>query len=67
MSLESRWTLRLLEQFERKSMRRQLFFVKFSKAETALKQKPLSGVELFSLFSIHPVYLKQRCMLLPIV
>ncbi|KAM6418240.1 NALCN channel auxiliary factor 1 isoform 2-T2 [Pluvialis apricaria] len=67
LSLESRWTLRLLEQFERKSMRRQLFFAKFSKAETALKQRPLFDLKLFSLFSIHPVYLKQRCMLLPIV
>ncbi|XP_050188151.1 NALCN channel auxiliary factor 1 isoform X2 [Myiozetetes cayanensis] len=65
LSLESRWTLRLLEQFERKNMRRQLFFVKFSKRETALKQK-LLFFKLFSLVSIHSVYLKQRCVLLPI-
>lgn len=64
LSLESRWTLRLLEQFERKTMRRQLFFVKFSKA---LKQKPLFDLKLFSFFSICPVNLKQRCTLLPIV
>ncbi|XP_053912760.1 NALCN channel auxiliary factor 1 isoform X2 [Cuculus canorus] len=67
LSLESRWTLRLLEQFERKGMRRQLFFVKFSKAETALKQKTLFDLKCLPLFGIHPVYLKHRCMLLPIV
>lgn len=62
LSLESRW---LLEQCERTNMRQQLFFVKFSKTEKALKQK-LLFLKLFPSISIHPVYLKQRCVLLPL-
>ncbi|XP_030815419.1 transmembrane protein FAM155A isoform X2 [Camarhynchus parvulus] len=64
LSLES-LDIRLLVQFERKNMRQQQFFVELSKTEKTLKQK-LLFLKLFPFISIHPLYLKQRCVFLPI-